>query len=83
MYFSFFTTESAKYPKGKKVINAISLAMIMEPMKVMVMRSRNRERKFPATVTSFRAKMVKNRMFRSAQITARVKNRHDRVFQSK
>ena len=83
IYFSCFITESAKYPSGKNVISAISFAIIIEPMKVMVISSIKSERIFPAKVTSFRAKIVKNLMFLKAHITARVKNKQERVFKSK
>ena len=55
----------------------------MEPMNVIVISSRKRERRFPVIFTSLRARMVKNLIFRKAQTTAKVKNKHERVFQSK
>ena len=51
--------------------------------KVMIIRKRNSERRFPAKPTSFLARIVKNLMFLNAQITASVKNRQERVIQSK
>ena len=49
----------------------------------MFISNKNNERKLPARVTSFLARMVKNFMFLNAQTTASVKNRQERVFQSK
>ena len=76
-------TESAKYPSGKKVMSAISFAIIIEPINVIIMSKRNSDRRFPAKLTSFRARIVKNLMFLKAQTTAKVKNRHERVLKSK
>ena len=78
-----FVTESAKYPSGKKVISAISFAIIIEPINVITISSKNSKRKFPAITTNFRARIVKNLMFLKAQTTAKVKNKQERVFQSK
>ena len=83
MYFCCFATESAKYPRGKKVISAISFAIIIEPMKVMIISNKNSERKFPDKLTSFLAKMVKNLIFLNAQTTANVKNKQESVLKSK
>lgn len=83
IYFSFFVTERAKYPRGKKVISAISFAIIIEPIKVMIIRSKNKERRLPASVTSFLARIVKNLIFLRAQTTAKVKKRQERVLKSK
>lgn len=83
IYFSSFITERAKYPKGKKVISAISLAIIIEPIKVIIINIKKRDRIFPERRTSFLARMVKNLIFRRAQTTARVKNKQDKVLRSK
>ena len=83
IYFSCFVTLSAKYPSGKKVISAISFAIIIEPIKVIIISNKNNERRFPAKPTSFRAKIVKNLMFLNAHTTANVKNRQERVLKSK
>ena len=64
-------------------MSAISLAIIIEPTNVIVISSKNKERRFPVVITSFRARMVKNLIFLNAQITANVRNRQERVFQSK
>ena len=83
MYFSCFVTLAAKYPSGKKVISAISLAIIIEPIKVITISSKNSERRFPASNTSFLARIVKNLMFLKAQTTAKVRKRQDSVLKSK
>ena len=83
IYFSFLVTDKAKYPRGKKVISAISLAIIIEPKKVMVISIKKSVRKLPVIKTKRLAKMVKNLMFLKAQITASVKNKQASVFQSK
>ena len=49
----------------------------------MTISIKKSERKFPERVTSLRARMVKNLIFLSAQTTANVKNRQERVFRSK
>lgn len=61
----------------------MSFAIIIEPIKVMIISKINNERRFPVIVTNLRARMVKNLMFLNAQITASVKNKQERVFQSK
>ena len=35
IYFSFFVLERTKYPRGRKVSSAISLAISIEPINVM------------------------------------------------
>ena len=52
-------------------------------MKVIIISKTNSERRLPARSTSFRERMVKNLMFLKAQITAKVRNKQESVFQSK
>ena len=65
------------------MISAISFAIIIDPIKVMTISIINSERKFPAKVTSFLAKIVKNFMFLKAQTTAKVIKRQEGVLKSK
>ena len=83
MYFSCFATLTVKYPSGKKVISAISFAIIIEPIKVMIISIKNNPRRLPVNKTSFRSIIVKNLMFLNAQITAKVRNKQANVVQSK
>ena len=83
IYFSSFITDRAKYPSGKKVISAISLAIIIDPIKVIIISSKKNDRKLPAKFTSLRAKVVKKAIFLNAHTTANVKNKQDRVLKSK
>ena len=50
---------------------------------MIIISNKKSERKFPASPTSLRARMVKNLIFLSAQTTAKVKNRQERVLKSK
>ena len=83
MCFSLFVEERARYPNGKKVIRAISFAIIIEPIKVIIISNKNNERRLPVKLTSFLASIVKNLIFLRAHTTANVKNKQERVFQSK
>lgn len=64
-------------------MSAISLAISIEPIKVMQMSSKNSPRKLPETNTNRLARIVKNLILRRAHTTAKVKNRQTSVFQSK
>ena len=76
-------TDRAKYPSGKKVIRAISFAIIIEPIKVMTISSKNSERRLPESFTIFLARIVKKSIFLKAQTTAKVINKQVRVLRSK
>ena len=83
IWLSFLVTERAKYPRGKKVISAISFAISIEPINVIDISIINRLLRLPVIRTSFLARIVKNFIFLRAQTTAKVKNRQARVLQSK
>ena len=83
MCFSLFVEESARYPNGKKVIRAISFAIIIEPIKVMQIRVINKVLRLPVIKTIRLARIVKNLMFLNAHTTAKVRNKQTSVFQSK
>ena len=55
IYLVFFVVESTKYPRGKNVRSAMSLAMSMEPMKVIYTRPRTLILAFLKSWTIFRA----------------------------
>ena len=61
----------------------MSLAMNMEPMKVMQTSAVVTLRRLEKRRTIRWARIVKKRMLRRAQTTANVENRQVRVFQSK
>ena len=83
MYFSLPVALREMYPKGRNVSRAISLAKNIEPMKVMYTSAKDSDLVLPASVTILRAVIVKNLMFFSAQITARVQKRQVNVLKSK
>ena len=64
-------------------MSAMSLAISIEPMKVMYTSASASVRRLPATATILRARIVKNLMLRSAATTASVRNRQERVRRSK
>ena len=64
-------------------MSAMSLAISIEPMKVMYTSASESVRRLPATATILRARIVKNLMLRSAATTASVRNRQERVRRSK
>ena len=61
----------------------MSFAIIIEPIKVIVIRSKKSVRRLPAKSTNLRAQMVKNFIFLRAHTTAKVRKRQESVFQSK
>ena len=83
MYFVFPVEERTKYPRGKKVKSAISLAMSIEPKKVTYESAKTQARAFLKSPTIFSAKMVKKDIFFKAQTTAKTQKRQVSVFQSK
>ena len=83
IYFFFPAEESTKYPSGKKVKSAISLAMSIEPKKVIYTSAKIEARVFLKSNTILRAKTVKKEIFRKAQTTANTQKRQVSVFKSK
>ena len=81
--FSLPVAESERYPRGKKVKSAMSLARNIEPIKVIYTSAKASVRVLPVSVTIFLAVIVKKRMFFNAQITASVQKRQVNVLKSK
>ena len=82
MSFLLPMMENTKYPSGRKVISAMSLAMSMEPMKVMHKSASAAVRAVPVSRMIRCARTEKKWMFFSAHTTASVTNRQHSVFRS-
>ena len=83
MYFFLPVEDKTKYPSGRKVKSAMSLAINIEPIKVIYASARIEARVFLKILTIFCAKKKKKRMFFKAQTTASTQKRQVSVFQSK
>lgn len=83
IYFCLPVDDNTKYPSGKNVKSAISLAINIDPKKVIYTSARMLARVVLKSRTIFLASAVKNLIFLSAQTTASTQKRQVSVFQSK